>query len=492
MTSSQGNCSCHPINAMMHTPSTRTFSPNFILFVLCLGIFSTAIDQTVIYGALNDIMFDLHMNVTDLDDASWIVIGYLLGYAAVLPLAGRVSDIYGHTRTYIWATLLFMGASGFIIVADDLGLIIAARVLQAIGGGAIVPASLAIVGDLYPAQRRAIALGIIGGAVEMGAALGPSFGGAVSEYLGWHWIFWIDIIIGAIIIPVIYFTVRNTPGLPQRVDYYGSFLAAVSLGLLVFGLSQQLHRSNAELIMGISVAGSVACAGLFLRRLIRTTSPLFRLALFKQVRFSAANLTHFLVGGALIIALVGVPVMGYTLMGLGDVEVGLRLLRLTLAIPIGAVAGGFICNRFGYRLPTFAGLVLSCAGFLFMWRWTEAVAEPWLSVHLITCGFGFGLVISPIITAVIDSVKPGERGIASALITATRMIGMSIGLAFMNSVGMGHFHVAAADININEFEEALSPVALDLFQDFFFAGAVICLVTLLPAFWMGKRAKHQV
>jgi len=176
-----------------------------------------------------------------------------------------------------------------------------------------------------------------------------------------------------------------------------------------------------------------------------------------------------------------VPVMGYTLMGLGDVEVGLRLLRLTLAIPIGAVAGGFICNRFGYRLPTFAGLVLSCAGFLFMWRWTEAVAEPWLSVHLITCGFGFGLVISPIITAVIDSVKPGERGIASALITATRMIGMSIGLAFMK-----------ADININEFEEALSPVALDLFQDFFFAGAVICLVTLLPAFWMGKRAKHQV
>ena len=120
----------------MHLPLRRTSSPNLILFVLCLGIFSTAIDQTVIYGALNDIMFDVHMNVFDLDAASWIVTGYLLGYTAIMLLAGRLSDVYGPCRVFIIGNLIFIIASVLISLVDDFNLMIAARVLQAIGGGA--------------------------------------------------------------------------------------------------------------------------------------------------------------------------------------------------------------------------------------------------------------------------------------------------------------------------------------------------------------------
>lgn len=469
----------------MRIPSPRTSSPNVVLAILSLGIFSAAIDQTVIYGALNDIMFDVHMNISDLDRASWIVIAYLIGYTSVLPLAGRLSDVFGPARVYIFGNLVFIAASGFIVSVDSFNLMIAARVVQAVGGGAIVPAALAIVAGNFPGRRRAIAFGIIGGAVELGAAVGPTFGGAVAEYMGWRWIFWIDVIIGAVVIAMIYFMVRNTPGIRRPVDYRGALMIAVSLSLLSLGLSQQFHRPNAELYMAGYLIGAALFAGLFIRRTLKNRDPLFGLSMFRRTGFSAANTTHLLVGGALIIALVVVPVMGYTLMGLGDVEVGLRLLRLTLAIPVGAVIGGFVCHRFGYRPPTTAGLLLAGTGLFLMSRWGETIVEPTQTIHLVIAGLGFGLVIAPITTAAVDAFGPDRRGIASALVTSTRLDGMVIGLSFMNSLGMGSYHVAAEDLSIDELDQ-LTPFALDLFQDFFFAAAVVCLVAILPAFWMRR------
>ncbi|MBT4512113.1 MAG: MFS transporter, partial [Chloroflexi bacterium] len=323
----------------MRLPSPRTSSPNIILLVLSLGVFSTAIDQTVIYGALNDIMFDAHMNVVDLDKAAWIVIAYLIGYTAVLPLAGRISDVFGHSRVFIIGNLVFIGASAFIAIVDDFNLMIAARVVQAIGGGATVPAAMAIVAETFPAKRRAIAFGIIGGAIEAGAAVGPLFGGAVSEFLGWRWIFWADVVIGVAVITLIYFMVKNSPSVRQPIDYQSGMLIGISLALLSLGLSQQLHRTNAEVYMASFLVAAVVVFGLFIRRLLRAPDPLLRLSMFKHMAFSAANTSHLFVGGALIIALVIIPVMGYTLMELGDIDVGLRLLRLTAAIPVGAVIG---------------------------------------------------------------------------------------------------------------------------------------------------------
>lgn len=475
----------------MKISSRPISSPNVILFILCLGIFSTAIDQTVIYGALKDIMFDVHMNVFDLDAASWIVTGYLLGYTAVLLLAGRLSDVYGPRHLFIAGNLVFMGASVFIAMVDNFNLMIVARVLQAIGGGTTVPAGMAIIADSFPGERRPIAFGIVGGSVELGAAIGPSFGGAVTQFLGWRWIFWIDVIIGALVIFMIYFMIANKPGARHKIDYLGGLFIALALACLSLGLSQQLHRPNAELYMAGLVIGSALFFYLFMRRLLRAEEPLFRPSMFRNLVFSSANLTHLLIGGALIIALVVVPVMAYTPpVELSDVGVGLRLGRLTFLIPLGAVIGGFLCRRFGYRFPTFLGLLMSSAGFFLMSRWTLEVADPWLTVHLVVCGIGFGLVIAPIATAVLNSVSRPEWGTASALITAMRMTGMVIGLAFMNSLGMGHFHVMAGDISAKEIEEELPPLALDIFQDLFLAAAVVCLIAIGSAFWMKRQEGH--
>jgi EmrB/QacA subfamily drug resistance transporter len=469
----------------------KTTSPNLILAVICLGIFVAALDQTVIYGALPDIMPDIRLPVTELDRAAWIVIGYLLGYTFAMPLMGRVSDVYGHGRIYILSLLIFMVGSVFVALSPNLHWMVGARVLQAIGGGAVVPIAMAIVGDVFT-EKRAVALGIIGAAVEAGGALGPFYGAVLAEFWGWRWIFWINLPISLIVILVVIFFLRPSSRARGKIDYLDGFLLAAALALFSLGLSQQSGQPYFLAgIIGFLVA-SLILFTIFVLRLTRVSEPLLQLSMFRNVTFSTANLTNFFIGGALIIAMVNVPLMSDTIMGCSPLEGGLRLLRLTVMLSAGAVVGGFLCKRFGYRLPTILGLVLSSLGFLFMSRWTLVIADPQLTLHLAICGFGLGLVIAPLATAVLDSVGDEQRGIASSLVVMMRMIGMIIGLSAITSWGMGRFHIMTVGMSLTEIMDApeqLVQSLLTLFHDFFRASVGICLVAVLPALWLGRKKK---
>jgi MFS family permease len=205
---------------------------------------------------------------------------------------------------------------------------------------------------------------------------------------------------------------------------------------------------------------------------------------------SATSITHLFIGGALIIALATIPLMIDTILGFSPLEGGLRLLRLTVMIPIGAVVGGFLCQRWGYRKPILLGLLFCGMGFLLMNRWDINIADPWLTVHLAITGLGFGLVISPITTAALNSVSANERSVTSALVTMMRMIGMIIGLSVLSSWGMENFRTMTADMSltdiINAPEELINSV-LVLFQDFFLAAAVLSFLPIIPTRWITTR-----
>ncbi len=470
----------------------KASSPNLILAVVCLGIFVAALDQTVIYGALPDMMTDIRLSVIDLDRAAWIVIGYLLGYTFAMPLMGRVSDVYGHGRIYILSLLIFMVGSVFIAIASDLRWLVGARVLQAIGGGAVVPIAMAIVGDTFPTKRRSVALGIIGGAVEAGGALGPFYGAALAEFWGWRWIFWINIPISLIVIVVVLLFLKPSPRFRGKIDYIDGILLAAALALFSLGLSQQAGQPYYLAYLIGYLAGAIILLGIFIYRITRVSEPLFRPAMFRDVRFSSANITHLLVGGALIIAMVNIPLMSDTILGQSPLEGGLRLLRFTVMLSIGAVIGGFVCRHFGYRLPTILGLILSATGFFFMSRWSLVITDPQLTFHLAIGGLGFGLVVAPIATAVIDSVGEEHRGIASSLIVMMRMVGMIIGLSAITSWGSGRFDVITSGMSLTDIlssPEELTQSVLALFHDFFRIAAVICLVAIIPTIWLGGRKK---
>ena len=470
---------------------TGTSSPNLIMAVVCLGIFIAALDQTVIYGALPDMMLDIQLPVTRLDQASWIVTGYLLGYTFAMPLMGRVSDIYGHGRIYILALGIFMAGSILVALAANLQWIVGARVIQAIGGGAVVPIAMAIAGDIYSGKNRAVALGVIGAAVEAGGALGPFYGAAVAQYWGWKWLFWINLPLGLIIILVVVLFLKPSPRTEGKIDYLNGFLLAAGLALFSLGISQQSGPRFWVYLPGF-IAASLLLFALFGWRSLRESDPLIKLGIFRDGTFSSANITNFLVGGALIIAMVNIPLMSDTIMGASPLEGGLRLLRLTIMLSLGAVAGGFICRRWGYRWPTILGLVLSSAGFFLMSRWTLAIADPQMTIDLAVCGFGFGLVIAPLGTAAMNSVKEEQKGIASSLVVMMRMVGMIIGLSAITAWGMDRFHLMTASMSLTEIiaaPEKLTQSLLVLFSDFFLASAGICLAAIIPAFWVGRKKK---
>ena len=470
----------------------RTSSPNLIMVVICLGIFIAALDQTVIYGALPGMMKDINLPVTKLDQASWIVIGYLLGYTFAMPIMGRVSDVYGHGRIYLFSLVVFIVGSILVALANNLQWVVGARIIQAIGGGAVVPIAMAITGDIFVGKSRAVALGIIGAAVEAGGALGPFYGAALAQFWGWRWIFWINLPISLIVILVVVLFLSPSPRAQGKIDYLDGFLLAVGLALFSLGISQQSGRPYFWLYILCFLAAAFLFFTFFILRVLRVSDPLVKLSMFRNVTFSTANLTNLFVGGALIIAMVNIPLMSDTIMGSSPLEGGLRLLRLTVMLSVGAVAGGFLCKRFGFRLPTIMGLILSSIGFLFMSRWTLAIADPQMTLHLAICGLGFGLVIAPIGTAVIDSVSEDQKGIASSLVVMMRMIGMIIGLSAITAWGMDRFHLMTAGVSLTEIMAApqkLTNSLLVLFNNFFLASVGICLVAVLPALWLGRKKK---
>ena len=288
---------------------------------------------------------------------------------------------------------------------------------------------------------------------------------------------------------VVIFYLKTDFGTHGKVDYVGGLLLAGGVGSLSIGLSQQSENQNFLILIALFLLISLILFVLFSVRVIKIPNPLFKVSMFRNLTFSAANLTNLFIGGALIIAMVNIPLLSDTIMGKTALEGGLRLLRFTVMLSAGAVAGGFLCRKFGYRLPTITGLILSSTGFFFMSQWSLTIADPEMTVHLVICGFGFGLVIAPLATGVINSVRENQKGIASSLIVTTRMIGMIIGLSAITSWGMDRFHLITAGMSLSDIiaaPEAVQQSFLSMFHNFFLAAMGICLIAILPALWLRR------
>ena len=475
------------------------------LMAVFAGVFVAADDQTVVVTVLPQIMLDLKLTVTELDHTSWIITGYLLGYVAAMPFIGRLSDIWGHRNAFIGSLLLFMLGSAGVALAPDINWLIGLRVFQALGAGALVPIAIAIVSDLFPPERRGAPLGLVGASAEAGGVIGPLWGGIITKYLAWQWVFWLNIPLCAVIIALTLWLLPRSPRYPARVDYIGGALVTLSLASLTLGLAR---IDELDWLMALWLALAAISLALFVVRQRTVAEPLLPRALFKARAFVAANLSHLLIGGALIIGMVTIPLMANTLLGETPLGGGLMLLRMTAAIPFGAVLGGIACQRYDYRLPAAPGLLLAALGFWMMSGWELDIADPWLTLHLATAGFGFGLLIAPIALAAVNSVGDDARGAAAALITTMRVVGMTLGVAALTAWGTGRFDALVAGIGapfalpgetaeqaqarIAEAQQQLTDAGLTLFSDFFVVAAALCLLALLPTVfmvWQGRSGR---
>ncbi len=462
-------------------------SQSVVLGIICLGVFSTALDQTVVVAALPSVMVDLEIPLTDLDRASWIVTGYLVSYTVAMPLAGRLSDVYGRVRMFQAALVLFSIGSALVAVAPDFSWIVSARVIQAFGGGATVPIGLAMAVAAVSPQRRGVAIGLVAASAEAGSVLGPLYGGAIIEWIGWRWIFWLDIPQSFILIALLAL-LPNRSNPEAKMDYFGALALGGALTVLTMALSQRSIFAGESIVPYLMAAVGVFLIAVLIVTERRAVQPLLASFLYTSRAFVSANITQFLVGVSLIISLVAVPLMAGTVMEKAAWESALHLVRLTAAIPVGAVVGGYILRWTGVRPVCITGLAFIGTGLLFMSGWETEVEELRLTVPLAMAGLGFGLVIPPIGVSALSAAPSHYWGAAASLVTASRMVGMALGLAALSAWGIERFYSLTADVTIGAtYEETEGPLiaaGVTVFQNLFTIAGFLSLIAILTALLM--------
>jgi EmrB/QacA subfamily drug resistance transporter len=499
-------------------PSART-----ILIVLAFGVFVAADDLTVVSTMLRQIVYDLEIPLPEgLDDAAWIVNAYLIAYVVVMPFVGRISDLFGRRKVYIAAFTLFLAGSIWVPLAPDLPWFIVGRVLTALGGGAMVPIGMAIIGDVYESNKRASALGALGAIDTAGWVWGPLYGALLIRYLSWQWQFYLNIPLALIGIAASWWALRDLPKptTRPRIDWLGT--ATLTAGLLALNIAL-LNSSDIQSVGSLAeLTGedkpstwplyvlAIICFAAFIyieRRLSRTAGskdmssgrkpvpPLIDLGLFEKRNFSASVIVNFLVGWVLIIAMVNVPLLINVLefdIQQAALTSGWLLSAMTISMAVMAYIGGRLTERFSYRPITVAGLIAIVVGFALMGlSWQVGTPYSKMIWQLAVLGAGFGLVMAPIGAAVINASPDDKRGIASSLVIVLRLIGMSVGLSTLTAWGLYRFDILRQSIqvpSINDptYESALvdglTATTVSVLVETFLISAVIAALAIVGAY----------
>ncbi len=471
------------------------------------GLFVAALDAYVVVTLLPAMTGDVGITIENFEQATPIVTGFLAGYVVAMPLLGAYSDARGRIPVYVACLAAF--ALGSIVTATSglwsfaqLPWLVAGRFLQGLGGGGLVPLSLALAADLYRGRSRAVALGSVAGLQEAGSVLGPIYGATVTAAAsglgGWRFVFWLNIplslLCGAGLLAAGRRQDVRAPA-TSAIDWPSALLLGLGLGALVFALypDDPEHRAvNALFVPFGAVAVVLLCA--YAWRQVRQLEPLIPRDLLRSPAFLGATAANVLIGAALIVTLVDVPIVGRLVYNLEALDSGLLLTQFLIGVPVGALAGGLIASRIGNRITAIAGMAVSAAAFLQMSSWTanelDLHAGPLrqADLALAVCGLGFGLVIAPLTAGVLALTRGQSHGLATSLVVLARTMGMLVGLSTLTAFGLYRFHQILGTPVLNDtdlrervkhLERLVAAAFLQEYREIFVIAAALCGAALL-------------
>ncbi|MGV0625766.1 MFS transporter [Mycolicibacter minnesotensis] len=486
-----------------------------------LAVLLGALDTYVVVTIMRDIMAPqpagVGIPINKIQQLTPIITCYLLGYVAAMPLLGRASDRFGRKLLLQLSLILFAVGSIVTAMAPDLTTLVVGRTIQGVASGALLPVTLALGADLWSQRNRAGVLGGIGAAQELGSVLGPLYGIFIVWALrDWRDVFWINVPLTAIAMLMIHFSLPSRAesdeagNPPERVDVVGGLLLALALGLAVFGLynpeptaKQALPEWGPPVLVGALVAALLfAVWERFARtKLIDPTGARFG-------PFLAALGASMCAGAALMVTLVNVELFGQGVLGMTQNEAAGLLLRFLIALPVGALLGGWIATRVGDRVVTFVGLLIAAGGYVLISQWPVdllsyrhdvlgLISLPAMDTDQMLAGFGLGLVIGPLTSAVMRTVPPREHGIAAAGVVVARMTGMLVGMAALSAWGLYRLNQILADMpkaTGGSLAEKMAATAANskhafamMYGEVFGITAIVCVVGAVLGLFIGSN-----
>lgn len=405
-----------------------------ILSTVCLGTVLSAYVSSCINIALPNIMAALNF---DMDSIVWVSLSYLLPYGATLPVTGKLGDLFGAKRVYITGLIMFTVSSLFCGAATSSTIMIIFRVLQGIGAGMLLPNAMAIVAATFAPHERGQALGIWSAMAAAGSAFGPTLGGYLIERIDWRSIFYSFVPVAVLgILAALVLIPSSKPGSKQAdIDYAGAITLVASLSALLISLNQgQKEGWLSSLYIVTMLYIALAFFIIFILVELHSSHPMVDLSLFKNANFTVANVVGFLSFAAMYGGMFLLPFFLRNVMDYSSINAGLMMLPLSASMIVFAPVGGRLADRFGSRLPAFAGIsLISLALYLFT-TISPDYGKSHFFLRLLLLGMGLGFTMSPLTNCAISSLPRDKMGVGSGVFNLFKIIGGSMGVVFVETL----------------------------------------------------------
>jgi EmrB/QacA subfamily drug resistance transporter len=414
---------------------TSARNNRWTLGIVSVALFMVVLDNLVVSIALPSIRRDLGASIQSLE---WTVNAYVLSYAVLLLTGAALGDRFGRRRMFLAGLTLFTAASATAALAPTTGMLVLARALQGAGAAVVTPLTLTLLADAFPAARRGLALGVWAGVSGVAVAMGPLVGGAVVQGISWHWIFWINVPIGLVVLPLAARHLSESHGPYSSLDLRGLALVSGGAFALVFGLVRAQSLGWGSLTILSLLVGGVVLLALFVVWELRAAEPMLPMSFFARRSFAVTNVVSLAMYFGMFGSIFFLSQFMQNVLHNTPLQAGLKLLVWTGATMVVAPLAGVFSARLGSRPFMFAGLSLQ-AGAL---AWLASIASTHMTysamiVPFVMAGAGMALVFAPSANAVLSAVRPEQAGQASGATNAIREVGGVLGVAVLASVFTG-------------------------------------------------------
>jgi len=403
------------------------------LGAMCFALFMVMLDNTVVNVALPSIQRDLHASLSGLE---WTINAYTLTFAVLLVTGGRLGDIYGRRRMFLFGVVTFALSSATIGLAPNEAWLVTSRAVQGVGAAFMMPATLSIITNAFPPQERGKAIGTWAGVSALALAVGPVVGGWLTESVSWRAIFFLNLPVAAGAVAVTLFAARESrdPTVARRVDFAGIVTLTASLTALVLALIEGpgWGWGSARIVALLAIAAVGMLAFALVER--RSQAPIVDFSFFRSRSFAGANIVAFVVSFAMLAMFFFIALYMQNVLAYSPLEAGVRFLPSTLMIVLLAPIAGRLTDRVGPRILICGGL-LAVAGSL-LWQSFLRVDSGYgfLLPSFMLMGIGMAFVMSPMSTAAMNAVDQTKAGVASGILSMNRMVGGTFGIAVLGAL----------------------------------------------------------